>query len=143
MDRKFHPISIEDREMFAYNANYQQRKQQQLDAVAPELRIKYCFEFLKGYVADGDDLMAGRCYDGIAKYSDKLDWSESHFLTMNTAFVSPKSKKAKNRFCNLMQSESECIVEQNKGDRVFLRSLNGKNFFWVNINSDSDWEIEF
>jgi hypothetical protein len=79
MDRKFHPISIEDREMFAYNANYQQRKQQQLDAVAPELRIKYCFEFLKGYVAEGDDLMAGRCYDGIAKYSDKLDWSESHF----------------------------------------------------------------
>lgn len=61
---------------------------------------------------------------------------------MNTAFVTPKSKKSKNRFCNLMESESKCIVEQNKGDRVFLRSLNGKNFFWVNINSDSDWEIE-
>ena len=79
MDRKFHTMSIEDREMFAYNANYQQRKQQQLAAIAPELRIKYCFEFLTGYVADGDDLMAGRCYDGIAKYSDKLDWSEAHF----------------------------------------------------------------
>ena len=62
---------------------------------------------------------------------------------MNTVFVTPKSKKAKNRFCNLMESESECIVEQNKGNRIFLRSLNGKNFFWVNINSDSDWEIEF
>lgn len=61
---------------------------------------------------------------------------------MNTAFVSPKSRKARNRFANLMQSESECIIEQNKGDRVFLRSLNGKNFFWVNINSDSDWSIE-
>ena len=78
-DRKFHNMSIEDREMFAYNANYQKRKEQQLAAVAPELRIKYCFEFLKGYVAEGDDLMAAKCYDGIAKYSDKLDWSEAHF----------------------------------------------------------------
>jgi hypothetical protein len=61
---------------------------------------------------------------------------------MNTAFVIPKSKKAKNRFANLMDSNDECIIEQNKGDRVFLRSLNGKNFFWVNLNSDSDWIVE-
>jgi hypothetical protein len=61
---------------------------------------------------------------------------------METAFVTPKSKKAKNRFCNLMNQESECIIEQNKGDRVFLRSLNGKNFFWVNLTSDSDWIVE-
>lgn len=79
MERKFHTVSIEDREMFAYNANYQQRKQQQLAAIAPELRIKYCFEFLTGYIADGDDLMAGRCYDGIAKYSELLDTSEAHY----------------------------------------------------------------
>lgn len=73
-----HPLqtmSFADREMFTY----QQRKQQQLDAIAPELRIKYCFEFLKGYVADGDEMMAAKCYDGIAKYSDKLDWSEAHY----------------------------------------------------------------
>lgn len=76
-----HPLqtmSFADREMFAYNS-YQERKQQQLDAIAPELRIKYCFEFLKGYVADGDDLMAKRCYDGIAKYSEVLDCSEAHY----------------------------------------------------------------
>jgi len=59
-----------------------------------------------------------------------------------TAFVSPKSKKAKNRFANLMQSNPECIIEQNKGDRVFLTSINGKNHFWVNLNSDENWEIE-
>lgn len=41
-----------------------------------------------------------------------------------------------------MESNPECIVEQNKGDRVFLRSLNGKNFFWVNLLNDSDWSIE-
>jgi len=61
---------------------------------------------------------------------------------MNTAFVTPKSKKAKNRFSNLMQQESECIIEQQKGNRVFLRSLNNKNFFWVNLHNDSDWRIE-
>jgi hypothetical protein len=62
---------------------------------------------------------------------------------METAFVTPKSKKSKNRFCNLMDNEPECIVEQHKGDKVFLRSLNGKNFFWVNLQSDKDWQVEF
>ena len=61
---------------------------------------------------------------------------------MNTAFVIPKSNKAKNRFANLMQSESECIVEQIKDNRVFLRSTNNRNFFWVNLQNDTDWEIE-
>jgi len=79
MTRKFHTMSIEDREMFAYNANYQKRKQEQLAKITPEQRIKYCFEFLTGYIADGDDLMAGRCYDGIAKYSELLDTSEAHY----------------------------------------------------------------
>ena len=61
---------------------------------------------------------------------------------MNTAFVTPKSNKARNRFANLMQSESECIVEQIKDNRVFLRSTNNRNFFWVNLQNDSDWSIE-
>ena len=78
MTRQFHNISLEDREMFAYNS-YQERKRQQLAAIAPELRIKYCFEFLKGYVAENDSEMTAKCYNGIAKYSELLDWSESHF----------------------------------------------------------------
>ena len=61
---------------------------------------------------------------------------------MNTAFVTPLSKKAKNRFANLMNSDPECIIEQNKGDRVFLTSNNGKNHFWVSLIGDKDWEIE-
>ena len=64
-------------------------------------------------------------------------------METESAFVTPKSKKSHNRFCNQMDSESECVIEQNKGDRVFLRSLNGKNFFWANLNNDSDWEVEF
>jgi hypothetical protein len=61
---------------------------------------------------------------------------------METAFVTPKSKKAKNRFANLMDSNDEVIVEQNKGDKVFVTSVNRKNHFWVNLNHDSDWEID-
>ena len=61
---------------------------------------------------------------------------------MKTAFVTPKSKKAKNRFANLMDSNDKVFVEQNKGDKVFVTSLNRKNHFWVNLNHDSDWEID-
>jgi hypothetical protein len=64
-------------------------------------------------------------------------------VLMETAFVTPKSKKAKNRFANLMDSVDEVIIEQNKGDKVFVTSLNGKNHFWVNLNQDKDWEIDF
>ena len=78
MDRKFHTVSIEDREMFAYNAAYE-RKQQQLAKITHEQRIKYCFEFLTSYIASGDDMMKAKCYDGIAKYSELLDTSEAHF----------------------------------------------------------------
>lgn len=61
---------------------------------------------------------------------------------METAFVTPKSKKAKNRFANLMDSDDKVFVEQNKGDKVFVTSLNRKNHFWVNLNHDLDWEID-
>ena len=61
---------------------------------------------------------------------------------METAFVTPKSKKAKNRFANLMGQIDECIVEQMKGTKVFLRSMNGKYFFWVSIHNDPNWLIE-
>lgn len=61
---------------------------------------------------------------------------------MNTAFIIPKSNKAKNRFANIMDSNDECIVEQHRDNKVFLASINGKYFFWVNINNDKDWKIE-
>ena len=73
-----HPLqtmSFEDREMLTY----QQRKQQQLAAIAPELRIKYCFEFLTGYIQDCDDEMKKRCYNGIAKYIELVDTAEYHY----------------------------------------------------------------
>jgi hypothetical protein len=68
--------------------------------------------------------------------------SETNIMS-EIAFVTPKSKKAFNRFHNLMEKESQCFIEQNKGNRVFLRSFNGRNFFWVNLQNDNDWGIEF
>jgi hypothetical protein len=59
------------------------------------------------------------------------------------AFVTPKSKKAFNRFCNLMERNEECIVEQHLGNKVFLTSANGRNHFWVNLSQDNDWNIAF
>jgi hypothetical protein len=59
------------------------------------------------------------------------------------AFVTPKSNKARNRFANLMDKNPECIVEQVVNNRVFLRSHNGRNFFWVSINNDTDWSVDF
>ena len=62
---------------------------------------------------------------------------------LNLAFVVPKSKKAKNRFANLIDNNPDCVIEQIKENRVFLRSANGRNFFWVNIQNDTDWSVEF
>jgi hypothetical protein len=59
-----------------------------------------------------------------------------------TAFVTPISRKAKNRFANLMNNNPECFIEQNKNNRVFLTSENGKNHFWVSLDKDPDWMIE-
>jgi hypothetical protein len=79
-DRKFHTMSIEDREMFAYNSDYQKQQAELKRILAqPEQRIKYAFEFLKGYIADADEGMVKKCYDAISKYSDNLDYSEAHF----------------------------------------------------------------
>jgi hypothetical protein len=80
MQRQFHNISVEDREMFAYNSAYEKQQAELKRILAqPEQRIKYAFEFLTGYVADGDAQMTAKCYDAIAKYSELLDTSEAHY----------------------------------------------------------------
>ena len=57
--------------------------------------------------------------------------------------VKPISKKAKNRFANKMESCEHCIVEQHKGDRLFLTSVaNRDEHFWVNVIKDQNWELE-
>lgn len=61
---------------------------------------------------------------------------------MELATVTPISRKAKNRFANLMGSDAHVIIEQHLGDRVFLTSANGRNHFWVTLDKDADWMVE-
>ena len=77
------------------------------------------------------------------RHTSRLDYTHTKRIEiMNTATVTPISRKAKNRFANLMNNNGQCIIEQHIGDRVFLTSHNGKNLFWVTLNKDSDWMIE-
>ena len=81
----YYTTSFVDREMFAYNANYQKMQEekktakQELDRILsqPETRIKYAFQFLSDF---GDEEESRtKCYNAIAEWSDKLDTSEAHF----------------------------------------------------------------
>lgn len=62
---------------------------------------------------------------------------------MTVVLASPISSKAKNRFCNLMSQDPVCVVEQVKGDKMFLRSANNRYHFWVNPSSDPHWFIDW
>jgi len=63
---------------------------------------------------------------------------------MKTEFlcVKPKTSKAKNRFANMMDNLHSCRVEQRKDGQVFLASISGRYFFWMDENNeDTHWEI--
>ena len=62
---------------------------------------------------------------------------------MQTASVTPISNKAKNRFSNIMNRNEICIIEQHKGNKVFLTSMNKRYYFWVTIDNDPDWMVSF
>lgn len=73
----------------------------------------------------------------------QLDYTHLDEVIMQTAFITPISNKAKNRFANLMDHNDECIIEQHKGNKVFLTSMNKRNHFWVHLDNDPDWMIDF
>ena len=55
--------------------------------------------------------------------------------------VTPLSSKAKNRFVNIMNSLHTCEVEQEKGNLLFLVSLNRQYCFWIQKEGNEHWEI--
>jgi hypothetical protein len=61
---------------------------------------------------------------------------------MQTAAVTPISRKAKNRFANIMENNAQCIIEQHKEGKVFVASMNRKYFFWATLDNDPDWVVE-
>ena len=62
---------------------------------------------------------------------------------MKTEFicVQPKSKKAKNRFANLMHNLHSCKIEKREDGKMFLASISGKYFFWMSESADDHWEV--
>tara|TARA_B100001142_G_scaffold88316_2_gene90156 strand:+ start:1448 stop:1639 length:192 start_codon:yes stop_codon:yes gene_type:complete len=62
---------------------------------------------------------------------------------MKTKFVTvkPKSRKAKNRFSNLMNELHSCRVEKEDQEKMFLSSISGNYFFWMNKETDVNWEL--
>ena len=55
--------------------------------------------------------------------------------------VKPRSSKAKNRFANQMHNLHSCRIEKRENGKVFLASISGKYFFWMNEHSDDHWEV--
>lgn len=55
--------------------------------------------------------------------------------------VQPRTRKAKNRFANEMNGLHSCRVEKKQDGKMFLASISGKYFFWMNEASDDNWEV--
>ena len=55
--------------------------------------------------------------------------------------VKPKSRKAKNRFSNEMNSLHSCRVEKRENGSLFLASISGRYFFWMKESNDDHWCI--
>ena len=55
--------------------------------------------------------------------------------------VKPKSKKAKNRFANMMDSLHSCRVEKREDGKLFLASISDRYFFWMKEQNDENWEL--
>ena len=77
------------------------------------------------------------------RHTSRLDYTHTKRIEiMSTATVTPISRKAKNRFANLMGSDAHVIIEQHIGDRVFVASMNRKYFFWATLDTDADWMVQ-
>ena len=55
--------------------------------------------------------------------------------------VSPKSKKAVNRFKNIMDSLHAMEVEQENDHQLFVVSINRKYCFWIPKGGNEHWDI--
>ena len=55
--------------------------------------------------------------------------------------VQPKSKKAINRFKNVMDSLHAMEVEQETDTQFFVVSINKRYCFWLNKINDPHWTI--
>ena len=74
MDRKFHTVSIEDREMFAYNKRHNDL---QKHLAQPENRIQYAYEFYNELLDDRDIQL--KAFEKALEWIGKCDDQTAHF----------------------------------------------------------------
>jgi|TARA_A100001201_G_scaffold2589_4_gene6623 hypothetical protein len=55
--------------------------------------------------------------------------------------VQPKTSKAKNRFANEMDLLHSCKIEKEDDRRMFLASISGRYFFWMEKENDPNWKL--
>jgi hypothetical protein len=72
MTRQFHNMSVEDREMFAYNKRHNDL---QNHLSQPENRIRYCYEFMK----DEDFQMRNLAFEKSLHYISIVEDQTAHF----------------------------------------------------------------
>ena len=97
----------------------------------PENRINYSFHFLHNFGSDFVDYK--KCYDAIAKWSDKLDTSESHFW-WNTHSLSFKDDGWKSltdyhlQLNGLLSSTKQTLDEHNNRNLFDSGNNRGRTF---------------
>jgi hypothetical protein len=71
--RKFHTMSIEDREMFEYNRTYEKVKEERDRYLAqPETRARYSLKF---YYAWNDSQMNQKALNSFSEYMDVIEYN--------------------------------------------------------------------
>jgi hypothetical protein len=82
-------------------------------------------------------------------HSDLVEMYDTHYNKhistrshMNTINVTPITRKAKNRFSNLMDENHTCTIEQVSDGMMFLTSQNKRNHFWVMLDNDPHWMLQ-
>jgi hypothetical protein len=55
--------------------------------------------------------------------------------------IQPKNQESKEIFTNYLNSLHSCKVLQKNEDKVYLKSIAGEYYFWVNKDNDKDWNI--
>lgn len=57
--------------------------------------------------------------------------------------VKPISKKAKNRFANVLKRCEHCTILRHMNGRMLLEPAEApEEIFWVDIHKDQNWELE-
>ena len=62
-------------------------------------------------------------------------------MKLSSSASNQRHPKLKNRFANEMDLLHSCRVEKRENGKVFLASISGKYFFWINELSDDHWEV--